>query len=288
MTRTDAHSPTNMDPAAYEYVACFDLGTPGALMSPWALEVSHKVGAAGNKLRTCTHCGAHLRYVCVLEHTPTGEYIAVGETCLDHRFSLATKAEFDKLRKAAQLDREQQKIKAARTAWALEFPEAAAVLLPVPEHLLGDRNTSTLQDMARKLQHYGTISAKAAAHAVRVAGWITDNQARQANPEPTVDAPEGRQEVTGTLVSVKWQDNDYGGRLVMTVKVDTDAGAWLCWGSVPSALSDATAGVGDLVKFTATLERSSDKPNFAFFKRPSKATLVWSAEQSAARAAEAL
>ena len=61
----------------------------------------------------CDHCGARIRYVGVLRHIPTGDHIAVGQTCMDNRFPLST-AEFQAMRKAAQLDREAHRL---LTAW---------------------------------------------------------------------------------------------------------------------------------------------------------------------------
>ena len=43
------------------------------------------------------------------------------------------------------------------------------------------------------------------------------------------------------------------------------------WGSVPSSID---VDKDDVVRFTATVEKSSDDPLFGFFKRPAKAEVL--------------
>jgi hypothetical protein len=94
-----------------------------------------------------------------------------------------------------------------------------------------------------------------------------DRAAKEA-AEPKTDVPEGRLQITGTVLSVKWQDNGYGGCEKMLVK---DGRGFKVWGSVPSSLE---VNRGDVVTFTATVERSDNDSNFGFFKRPTKADKV--------------
>lgn len=80
-----------------------------------------------------------------------------------------------------------------------------------------------------------------------------------------VPATADRIEVVGTIRSVKFVENDFGGSLKMLVEHDT---GWKVWGTVPSAMDSAE--VGDRVGFMARVERSDDDVRFGFFSRPTK------------------
>ena len=85
------------------------------------------------------------------------------------------------------------------------------------------------------------------------------------------EVPEGRQEVAGTIKSVKWKENQYGGAYKMLVETDT----YKVYGSVPSSIVKQVGLTSDLVgqtiRFTATL--SAKEIGFGFFSRPSNASL---------------
>lgn len=73
--------------------------------------------------------------------------------------------------------------------------------------------------------------------------------------------PAGRQQVTGTIRSIKWVENNYGG----TTKMLVDCGSFRVYGTLPAGLD--CAEVGDTVTFTATLEPGREV-GFGFFSRP--------------------
>lgn len=101
-------------------------------------------------------------------------------------------------------------------------------------------------------------------------------EAAQASPAPT-----GRIEVTGTILSTKWVDSQWGGTEKMVVKAD-EGFRFYC--TVPSDISfdeqleDGTilpsAKVGDKIKLTVTLTPSDNDETFAWGKRPSKAEII--------------
>lgn len=82
------------------------------------------------------------------------------------------------------------------------------------------------------------------------------------------DSPEGRVEITGSILCFKWQSSDYGDVLKMLVQDDR---GFRVWGTVPKSLDDAERG--SRVTFTATLTQSSRDAKFGFFKRPTKAAI---------------
>jgi len=140
-------------------------------------------------------------------------------------------------------------------------------------------------DLDAKLMQFHTLSDAQ----INLAFKIYGEAYGPARPSETnVAAPTGRQTIRGTVVSVKDHESQFGITLKMTVKVTTDAGTWLCWGTVPSNLtttsarifqSDPVAGPstriekGTEVEFTATLV-SGREPHFAFFKRPTNARVI--------------
>lgn len=274
-TRTDLHSPTNLVTEDYTYVAAFDtqegIANKPEVYVTWRNGIYSKVFATNDErgMNQCHHCGARMRYTAVLEHTPTGQYIAVGETCADGRFSMAT-ADFHKLRKAAELDRAGQRIRKL----VAEFIEANQDLAWLDTkdystfpHAL--QTNSFVCDIARKLRHYGNLS-QAQADAVRKT--VAAHKVREETPkvvEETAPVVEGRIIITGTVVSTKWQDSDFGGSLKMLVKDDRN---FKVWGTVPSSLDEVGPGVR--VSFTGTVTKSDNDESFGFFRRPTKASKV--------------
>lgn len=84
---------------------------------------------------------------------------------------------------------------------------------------------------------------------------------------PTAPCVLGKTTITGQVVKAYMTENDYGTRYVMVVRDDR---GFSVWGTVPSAIN---VNIGDTVRFNATVE-ASDKPEFGFFKRPTKAEVL--------------
>lgn len=91
------------------------------------------------------------------------------------------------------------------------------------------------------------------------------------------DVPTGTVTVTGTVVSAKWRESQYGTTLKLTVLDDR---GFKVWGTAAKGLWDQTFNmqhgytetvapdVGDRVTFTATVVASDEDSTFGFFKRP--------------------
>jgi hypothetical protein len=292
-TRTDVHRPsaTEFDPEAYIYMGSWDLFPewPAPEMAAHRLAVVNKLIDAGyrvgaNGFGQCGHCGTRIRYAALMARPDVREYIYVGETCLDERFSLAA-GEFQALRKAAALNRERMTKRDRIAALVDEHPLLAWLTYP-------DAIENTfVADIAYKLRRDGELSERqieAVESAIvrdteRAVAKAAREAAKAALVEAGVQAPEGRLVVEGEIVSVKEHETeDHFGNPITTWKmtVRTDAG-WLAWSTLPAAIYDAVrwdAGlpslVGQRVTFTATLTRSDDDPLFAFAKRPTKAALL--------------
>lgn len=303
ITSNAAHIPRNFDPSVYTYVDSFDNRPPsGAYLGTgdiftmadgteqygtnWLNAHDRWLWIKLDKSRTsrynkdrglqCDHCGAAIRYVAVLKHDPTGDHIAVGETCLDTRAGLASKVDFDRMRKASAEARAEQRVKTLRTEFFATHPALEAILWPVPEAWKPTRAGLILGDMNRKLRKYGDLSEKqidfARRLAVQAADELTQADRREAEKLAALPVPvtEGRQTITGVIVSRKAHATDFGINIKLTVK---HADGWCVWVTEPAAIA-GSCSVGDTIRFDAKLEVSSQDPKFAFAKRPSKAEVL--------------
>jgi hypothetical protein len=307
-TRTDVHAPASpdFDPELYDCYGVFDF-TPEwdyTLHVETRRETVNAMLAKGYRFGGsttggCGHCGTNIRYGALMARDDVMEMIWVGETCLDNRFDGMTKAEFQKLRKNAALGRERLARQAAFEALCDANPDLAYATYAgnihdaiVDEHGARFGNVSgtswalsTLIDIADKARKYGDPSPRQLAFVSKLIGEVSEKAdayaaqtAEKATEAPAASVPTGKRvQVTGTVIKVDWKENAYGSRQVMTVK---HADGWLVWGSVPKSLNTdangyitANSGVkaGDAVTFTATVE-ASDRPEFGWYSRPTKAT----------------
>jgi hypothetical protein len=279
ITRNDAHSPLNLVTEDYAYVGGFDNEGPtfGTARSDLRTLLARSTTARYGDGGQCDHCGARIRYVAVLRHAPTGDHIAVGETCLGNRFALAT-ADFHRMRKAAELDRAEHKILTAWNAYRTEHPTDWAAL--------DASENGFVRNVLAKGRRYGNLSDRQfEAIVTAVARDATRAAEIAARPvEILANVPTGTVTIEGEILTTKWQESQYGSTLKMLVKVETDGGAFKVWGTVPASLHgtwDTLSGAyvgeasrGDVVSFTATVTRSNDDASFGFFKRPRAARIV--------------
>jgi len=280
--RRDVHAPASasFDPAAYRLVGCYDAQCPISNLE--LAETRTQLSGDGYRLGNgsacnCGHCGAAIRYSALLVRDDVREYIHVGEVCLDNRFQALTKEEFKRLRETARLNRERANFEERIDALIEQHPHLQRLL----------NNDATVQrvgflaDVRRKFVENGRLSDNQIAAVARVfesedrrQQWAAEKAAKQA---AGVEAPVGRVEFEGEIVSVKWHESRVGYRSVgqWKVTVKTDAG-WSVWVTLPSNLADEGSGSakGRRVRLTATLTRSDRDPAFAFGKRPSGAQFL--------------
>jgi hypothetical protein len=291
-TRTDVHAPKNLVTEDYEFVACgnhataeLDAYTPMAAINRMVAQGVRFDDVHGG--HHCSHCGSFLTYYAILHHVPSGSMIHVGETCLDNRFDLAS-TEFHALRRAAKLNRERTALKTKRAEWFAAEDDRQGLYDWAKGQDAFDRNgydESFAAKFVRYVDKYGEVSDKFVEairrSKVRQAEWAAQRAAEALTATPVI---EGRIVITGEVVSVKWQDNAYGGSLKMVVRDDR---GFKVWGSVPDSIStidtrneagnivrQRNLGRGDRVSFTATVTRSDDQDVFGYFKRPTKAQVI--------------
>jgi hypothetical protein len=276
--RTDVHSPKNLVTEDYEFVGCGDHGSgsePG--YSPINTPYGQKLIADGwrfgenHSAGQCYHCGARFRYYAILKHLPTHTLIRVGETCLENRFERAT-SEFQRLRKQAQLDRELHRVKNLRETWfATDDDRQVAFAWASDQVHNGNYGYEGLyHKFVHGVNRYGSASDRMVRFIMR--SMARDERIaaeRAAQDAQKTSVVEGKGWITGEVLSVKWQENAYGGRQVMTVKDDR---GFLVWGSVPARIDNVEKG--DRVTFSASVEKSDRDETFGFFKRPTKASII--------------
>ncbi len=128
------------------------------------------------------------------------------------------------------------------------------------------RETGFRADLATKLWRFGSLSE---AQVAAVRKGIERETAREAEKAAAGPLAEGEYEITGEIVSTKWQESKFGTTKKMLVKLDDGNKVF---GTFPSKLGDADKG--SRVTFTATVERSEDDEHFGFFKSPKQARLA--------------
>ena len=119
-----------------------------------------------------------------------------------------------------------------------------------------------MRDVLSKLDRYGSLSVAQVEHVIKALARDRERAARiaaEAN-EPKGDAPTGRVEVTGRVLSVQVRENGFGLVTKMLLKLENNSKVWVT----------APAGVeaGTTITVRATFEQSRDDRSFGFGKRP--------------------
>ncbi len=247
----------------------------------------------------CASCGAHFAYGSVFfspvhSHGPDLDIIAIGHECASNLFGLENLAA--KQKKEVSRLRKVRKIKAEFEAQLEADPELAAAFelsfegSPVDHPKDGTFLTGTgagiVYDINRKGRRYGSISERQAELVKKIAREHTERQERREveleAKADVPDVPEGRVEVTGTIISTKWVDGYRPDDQTLKMLVESEEG-WRIWGTCPTAILEAVEyGTEELkgskVRFTAAIEPSKDDRLFGFYKRPTKPELVEAAK----------
>jgi len=227
----------------------------------------------------CAHCGKSIRYVVAAKYAPTGEYVAIGETCAQRIDMTLDQFRIKKLHEVAA---KRNKTIAAGGKYNAYLEEHADFAEAVGRYYEAGTEVSNhfVNDVLSKLRRYGSLSDaqrdgvinainRGFEFAARKAERVQrDAEEREAAIAAGVSMVEGRREISGEVLSVKSQDSYYGVTVKMLVK---DSDGLKYWGTVPAAINPER---GDTVTFTATVKKSDDDDMFGFFSRPSKASIV--------------
>ena len=137
-----------------------------------------------------------------------------------------------------------------------------------------------LREMLNSLQHYGRLSDKQVALALRIIdeGRHTVDERAEREAERAREDAERRAKggavvaakgatITGTILTLRHEVGFYGPTTKWMVEA---ADGCRYWGTMPSAALDMELDKGMTVTFTANVEPSNDDPMFGFTSRPRK------------------
>lgn len=287
--RTDIHSPKNIKPENYNFVACKYLGTG---LADWSylhqqnnIIEQHKKRTEGRMAShehggTCHICGAYALYIAVFHHPPTNEYIETGFDCAEKLEISAQGMNLFQKRVRAELQIMKGKEAALHKLDVYGLPHLKHHVTASFEKIMqeiGDvpafvkAPIATINDIIQKLVRYGSLSEKQIQFIRQLEAQFKNAKARLAVQKKEAvlaeDCPNTNARVTidGEILTLKWIDSMYGASRKMLIKTPK---GYKLWGSVPSA--DFEIEVGSRIKFNAKIERSNDDPKFGFFKRPTK------------------
>lgn len=279
------HNPTHFDPADYEVRDYVDNHRPEFFgqsadeyaeeLRLWEADMLRLFGADWRrKIHHCVHCGnGMVRWITAVEHLPTQEVVVFGATCTE-RLGFANKHAFKlaQLQARAEARKARFTIYTKRQAFLATRPDVAEALATIdnPVHA----KNLFAHDVLRKLDQYGELSEKQIASVLTSLQRDREYAARRTaeESEPKGDAPSGRVVVTGTVLSTKDVESQYGWTTKMLLKLENNARAWL---TVPSG---SEIERGDTVTVRATFEVSRDDKSFAFGKRPTLVSRMAAAE----------
>lgn len=222
----------------------------------------------------CGVCGAHFAYGTMFKHEPTGAIVHMGHDCADKYSAMydlsAWELQNNRARAAVAKAIQRAENDAERAAFLAQHVGLEADL--ALGNYDGRRSERLLADLASKFATYRSMSDKQIAFAHKLAEEIRNPPAPKAE-EIKVAAPVGKGvEFEGEIVSIKLQTSEqYGSTWKCTIKVATDAGVWLAWGTLPSSMTELCYNAnkyGDALKtelkgmrvsVKATLEGSVDR-----------------------------
>ena len=205
----------------------------------------------------CACCGStRLKYACHVVHVPTMSGHYIGRDCATKLLGMAD-GTYDHMSVALA---ERAKSRRRRNWWLHENPQHREIVewAEGSDHYIAS-------DVAKKLTRYGSISEAQVGLLHKIKAQIAERAAAAANePQPTGPAPEGRLEVTVTVLGTKEIENrfsEYGGTITKAlVRLDGyNTKAWV-----------TSAGLvrGERAVIRATFQRSDRDEHFAFGSRP--------------------
>jgi len=247
VSRSDLHRPGAIVPADYSPVLAYALATTvdGWPQPSWNIDRVVELRrdpavkwAASGTTGNCSVCGSSFTYGEIWKHEPSGEHIHLGHICAGKYELLADWSELEAFRA------EQKRLRASQIERKLYAEQRTAFLAAHPglEDAFAlcktDRESRPfiLLDLESKFQKFRNLSEKQVALALKIA-----DEVRNPKPEePKVEAPEGRIEIRGTVVSCKERPGYAYGTYEwkVTIKVQEQDGIWLGWLTLPQAAQD--------------------------------------------------
>jgi hypothetical protein len=272
------HNPKNFQPENYDIVEYMinrpPVFIPGFGMNPndhlhcvqeWQREMVMVFGEDyRSKIYRCAHCGnGRIKYIVACRHIPSGEVVAFGDTCIKRLgFKDADEFKMNMIRSKANEERKAAKLAEKCNEFMVENPSFGQAIRCYEDHKDIHERNQFAADIVYKFRKYASASERQIAAFIKSVATDHVNAIRREEEAKEVKgpAPEGRVEVKGRILSIKHQDNQWGGCFKMLVKLENNSKVWL---TAPDGVDTQ-----DIIEFKATFERSRDDESFGFGKRP--------------------
>lgn len=301
-TARNPHGLGSFDPADYtttgllmpsdseEGQACWRAMSSAEKQEIIAIAEAYEEAHGPASFNRCAHCGNWLRWVHVVQHVPTGEFLPWGSVCIE-RLSIPTREGFVEM--MSEIGRKAWAERGRRIARVEKFVEAEPIVALFIGFgvMSGDRFYRALYDSIRLYDHPFTTNMRAALNKAMTDAVLGVGRfaPKIEKVEPAHPLPVGKLELVGRIVSTKYQEGYMGDVFKMLVELDDGNRVW---GTVPSKVQDHVMNYnndvamgrveatsfreyeGLRVSFSATVERSDRDEHFGFFKRPSKVRVI--------------
>lgn len=284
--RTDCHRPAELDPATYQYIGWMYQGHSeevleaihGAFqhdpteLSPEKVQNSKRLFEGNYKAKsTCDHCGASFYWGNIYRHRPTNQIIVVGHICAE-RFHLESRGAWiqEQVRRQKEANERRNSTLNAARQWLTENQD----LIPI----IGEEAQPThhiLINLKNNLFQWGQLTEKQAELARKI-----DKELKTPKVEGLkTDVIVGKAiTITGRVIITRANKSSFGyHQMEYKMLVEDDRG-FRVWGSIPSSIGSTERN--DRVTFIADTERSKEDSSFGFFKRPRKAQVIQSVEET--------
>lgn len=257
MARTDAHRPSAIVPAEYEYVTHRYFGPDAMDVNPHGARlVREHMDRTGGKYSghehggSCHICGAHALYTAVFYHGKTNSYIITGLDCADKMDMDCGDGEAFRKSVRSAIEALAGKRKAAAVLDAAGLSKAWEVYTgPYSDRF----EETTITDIVGKLVKYGSVSDKQMAFVGSLLAKINSRAAIAAaraaeNAASThVGAVGERREFTATVKAIPSFESQFG-TMYINIMADAAGNVIVYKGNKPLAEK------GQQIKFVATVK----------------------------------
>ena len=281
----------NFNPENYKFVESFDhrLDFEDDPVEPMTFHSSEKIKGQGYSLENCTHCGACLLSGNVWLHKPSGEFIIMGNTCSDRtQFS---KADFEEYYESHRLSLQ-------KSFRMFEGNYKFKVIKPLLEANIDLywKDKFIVREIVERMVKRRKLPSHKQIRLIRnIPLWNKQAQERKesfkkAQEDRVKNAQEwteGRQEITGKVISIKEYEQqgfgyNSGTEIVQKIVVELEDGR-RCFGSMPKKrvpsdmsmkeefafLAKWSYDKDSTISFNGTIKVSDKDKFFGFFSRPS-------------------
>lgn len=302
--RPSAIIPDDYEYVAFEHVKIEGLGDCEYALQQRRIIKAHMTRTGGTYSNhehggNCHICGnANAMYTVLFYHAKSNTYIRTGQDCAE-KMDMACGQDWNVFRKAVrsalELRAGKKKAEAVLNLEGLSLcwtiytstvdctcewskrnepgfiePNTYCSCLSMFER--SHKEETTIKDIVGKLVKYGSVSEAQTNFLRSLVGRIANRPAIEAKREAerltAADCPTGRVQVTGTVLTIREDENDFGKVTRMLFKDDS---GFRLWGTRPSYTN---VEPGDRLTFSANITPSDKDAKFGFYKRPTKADVL--------------